>query len=219
MKRKSILIAAVALVAVLFAGAALIYSNSGERQSEQIASKNNAFLLRAHSPSIGNAQAPVHIVEFFDPACDTCAMFYPLVKQIMRDNPDRIRLSLRYAPFHPGSDVVVKMLEASRKQGKFWQALESLLANQSGWVRSHRAYPDMVWPYLARAGVDTEMIRNDMQAPEVARVVAQDMQDANALEVTATPEYFVDGRPLPSFGREQLVQLVQDELQRTGKSN
>ncbi|HKB53556.1 MAG TPA: disulfide bond formation protein DsbA, partial [Ramlibacter sp.] len=59
----------------------------------------------------------------------------------------------------------------------------------------------------------------DMQSPGVARVVDQDMQDANALEVTATPEYFVDGRPLPSFGREQLVQLVQDELQRTGKSN
>ena len=42
-------------------------------------------------------------------------------------NPDRIRLVLRYAPFHEGSNRVVAMLEGARKQGKFWPVLEALL--------------------------------------------------------------------------------------------
>jgi protein-disulfide isomerase len=213
MNRKTILIAAGVLLAILFAGAGLLYaSGSGDRQAAQVAAHNKESLLRLHSPSIGAADAPVHIVEFFDPACGTCAAFYPIVKKMMAANPQDIRLSLRYAPFHAGSQEVVKALEASRKQGKFWQALEALLGNQDGWTQNHTAHVELIWPYLAAAGVDTDKVKADMQSPDVARVIAQDMQDANTLEVTATPEYFVNGRPLPSFGREQLVQLVQDEL-------
>jgi hypothetical protein len=34
------------------------------------------------------------------------------------------------------------------------------------------------------------------------------------MKVTATPEYFVNGSPLPSFGEQQLLDLVHEELQR-----
>jgi protein-disulfide isomerase len=37
--------------------------------------------------------------------------------------------------------------------------------------------------------------------------------EANALNVTQTPTFFVNGRPLPSFGLEQLQHLVKDSLQ------
>jgi len=165
-----------------------------------------------HSQSLGRADAPVQIVEFFDPACGTCAQFYPLVKKIVTENRDDIRLTVRYAPFHPGSDQVVKVIEASRKQGKFWPAVEALLASQPGWVQNHRANPELIWPYLERAGLDVAQLKVDMQAPEVAQAIAQDVADANTVGVAATPEFFVNGRPLPSFGFEQLRALVDEEL-------
>jgi hypothetical protein len=40
----------------------------------------------------------------------------------------------------------------------------------------------------------------------------RDLNDAMALKVTKTPEYFVNGRPLPSFGAQQLLDLVAEEL-------
>jgi protein-disulfide isomerase len=52
----------------------------------------------------------------------------------------------------------------------------------------------------------------DLTAPEIASVIAQDLEDARTLNVTKTPEYFVNGRPLPSFGFEQLKKLVDDAL-------
>ena len=57
-----------------------------------------------------------------------------------------------------------------------------------------------------------EQLAIDLTAPEVKQAVAQDLADANTLGVSQTPEYFVNGRPLPSFGFEQLRQLVGEEL-------
>jgi protein-disulfide isomerase len=212
MKQKTIFLAAIVLFAALFAAAVQMYRSQQAQQAEQRAAQNMQLLARSHAPSLGPASARVHIVEFLDPACETCAAFYPLVKKMMAANPADIRLTVRYAPFHQGSDQVVMALEASRKQGKYWQALEALLGFQGAWVQNHRARPDLIWPPLARAGLDVERLKADMQAPEIARVVAQDVADAKALNVTKTPEYFVNGRPLPSFGFEQLRDLVQEQL-------
>jgi uncharacterized membrane protein YgcG len=111
-------------------------------------------MVRAHSPLLGSADAPVVIVEFFDPACETCAAFYPIVKQIRAGNPDSIAVVLRYAPFHKGSAKVVAALEAARKQDKYWPALEALLKTQSDWAANHEAHLDRIWPHLKKAGLD-----------------------------------------------------------------
>jgi protein-disulfide isomerase len=218
MKKNTIFVIALVLLAILFTGGAQLYRSQKAREAVATAAKNKELLVRFHSPSLGRADAPVQIVEFLDPACETCAAFYPLVKKLMAANREDIRLTVRYAPFHQGSDEVVKALEASRKQGKYWQALESLLASQPGWVQHHQARADLIWPSLARAGLDIERLKSDMQSPDIARVIAQDVADARTLNVTKTPEYFVNGRPLPSFGFEQLRTLVDEELAATSKA-
>jgi len=78
----------------------------------------------------------------------------------------------------------------------------------------HTARVDLAWPILARAGVDIEQAKRDMQAPEIARLISQDVADARSLNVSKTPEYFVNGRPMPSFGYEQLQKFVQGALDR-----
>jgi protein-disulfide isomerase len=55
-------------------------------------------------------------------------------------------------------------------------------------------------------------LQRDMNAPEIARLIAQDLEDARSLNVSKTPEFFVNGKPLPSFGFEQLKALVDDAL-------
>ena len=211
MKKNTIFVVALVLIAVLFAGGAQLYRSQQAKEAMTTAARNKESLVRFHSPSLGRADARVHIVEFLDPACETCAAFYPLVKQLMATHREDIRLTIRYAPFHQGSDEVVKALEASRKQGRYWQALEALLSSQSAWVQHHQARVELVWPQLARAGLDIERLKSDMQAPDIARAIALDVADARALNVTKTPEYFVNGRPLPSFGFEQLRTLVDEE--------
>lgn len=210
MKQKTLfIIAAVALLAVFLAGA-LIYKSGG--RSGQLAESKRIHLTRMHSPTLGPAQAKVHIVEFLDPACETCRVFYPLVKEMMAAHPGQIHLTLRYAPFHNGSDAVVAVLEAARKQGKFWQALEALLAAQTDWAPHHTPQLALVWPHMEGLGLNMEQLRVDMMAPEIAQVITQDLADAQALNVTQTPEFFVNGAPLPTFGYEPLKALVDAAL-------
>ena len=208
MKHKTIFIVALGALLVMFAFGTLLYNLINKDQATAVPDAKRAALVRSHSPAIGKVGAPVVIVEFFDPACGTCAAFYPRVKEIMAANPDRIRLVLRYAPFHKGSDKVVAVLEATRQQGKFWPALEALLSTQEDWSPNHLPQVDRVWKHLEGLGLDLDKVRADMTAPEIARVIAQDLDDAQALNVTQTPEYFVNGKPLPSFGLEQLQKLM-----------
>jgi protein-disulfide isomerase len=212
MKQKNIFIATAALLVVAFIVGAYFYKNQKTERAAQMAVQNQTVLARSDAPSFGSADAPVHIVEFFDPACGTCRDFYPMVKALMAEHPGKIRLSMRYAPFHPGSEPVVKALEAARKQGQFRQTLEALFASQNDWVRNHTAYVDSIWRALDPLGLDMARLQNDMNSSEIAAMIARDLADAKTMNVTATPEYFVNGKPLPSFGFDQLKSLVGDAL-------
>ncbi len=210
--KKSVFIVSVVVLLAVFVLGALAYNRDKLDQGAKLAEQNLVFLSRDHSPRLGPAEAKVHLVEFFDPACGTCREFYPLVKDLLKANDGKVRLSLRYAPFHAGSDNVVRILEAARKQDKFWQTLEAVLASQPYWAPNHRAELQFVWPQLGKLGLDMERIKRDMYAPEIDRMIAQDLADAKALKVTMTPEFFVNGRPLPDFGYEQLKKLVNNAV-------
>lgn len=212
------LLAVTAVVGLLLASAAAMILNERKPAPTPAAASggvaNPAALASSHSPTLGDAAAPVHIVEFIDPACETCAQFFPIVKQVMAQNPGRIRLSLRHVAFHDGSDYVVRLLEASRTQDKYWQTLEALLASQASWAPNHTVQPELALQAISGVGLDVARLEADMSSPEVAQRMARDLDDAKALKVTATPEYFVNGRPLPSFGQQQLLSLVSEELRR-----
>ncbi len=211
MQRKTVFIASlVAVLAVIALGGWWGFSGKGAQEPATVVDRS--ALIRAHSPSMGGADAPVVIVEFFDPACETCRTFYPKVKQLMAQHPGRIRLVMRYAPFHKGADKVVALLAAAHRQAKFWPVLEALFASQADWASHHTAKVDLTWKYLDGTGLNLEHLAIDMSAPDIQQTIAQDLADANTLGVAQTPEYFVNGRPLPSFGFEQLQQLVAEEL-------
>ena len=210
--RSGIFVGAVIVLLLVFAGAALFYKGEKAQTAQTTVAKNQPALASEQSPTFGNPDAKVHIVEFFDPACETCAAFFPHVKNMMLANPDKIRLSLRHVTFHKGSEHAVKMLEAARSQGKYLPTLEALYASQEQWAVNHEVRADLVWSALGRVGLDLERLRKDIGGADIAQRMERDMADARALGVTKTPEFFVNGRPLPKFGLEELQSLVKAEL-------
>jgi protein-disulfide isomerase len=210
--KKMLFISAAVILLLAFVGGAIFYGAEKTEQAGQLAYENKSALVREHSRVLGHADARVEIVEFIDPACGTCRHFYPFVKEMLAAHPDRIRLVLRYAPFHPNSDHVVALLEAAGKQGKYWETLEALLAAQDDWVVQHAAQPERVWRHLEGLGLDLAQLRTDMNSPDIASLIAQDMADVNTLNINKTPEFFVNGKPLPSFGYEPLKKLVGETL-------
>ncbi len=214
MKVKHVVLAAAAslVVSVLVLWMAVAPPSGTTGTSSGAASAGTPTLYRDHVATFGNPDAKVHIVEFLDPACEACRAFYPFVKKLMADNPEKIRLSVRMVGFHKDADYAVRALEAAKLQGKFWPVLERLLASQSRWAIEHVVRRELVWEQLKTTDIDLDRLKSDMESPQVARNVALDLQDAKALKVNKTPEYFVNGKTMSSFGYDQLKQLVSEAM-------
>jgi protein-disulfide isomerase len=177
-----------------------------------MAQENASLFVRDHSQTLGSDDAKVYLVEFMDPACETCAAFSPFVKQMMNANPGKIKLVLRYAPFHDGADYFVKILEAAKKQGKYWETLDIMYKSQPNWASHSNPQPQRIWQFLPRAGLDIAQIRKDMNDPAIVKLIEQDLADAKTLNVRKTPGFFANGKPLQIFGYRQLQELVQSEI-------
>lgn len=207
----------VAVVLSFFAFGMYSYQQRVKNSQQDKVSQATQRLVRMHSPVMGPVNAPVTIVEFFDPACETCREFYPIVKGLMKKYPNEVRVVLRYAPFHKGSDSVIKLLEASKAQGRYWEVLEAVLAEQPRWATHGEPKLDAAYLAAERAGLDLNKALADALTPGINAVLKQDVEDLTALEVTKTPTFFVNGRSLPSFGADQLASLVAEEVSKTKK--
>jgi len=208
MNRKYLFIAVAGLIILAFIMGTVFFKNNQATQQVGSVSKNQAVVERPGAAIKGPVNAKVTIVEFLDPACGTCRDFYPLLQQLIDQYPGKVRVMVRYAPLHAGSDQVVKMLEAAHLQGKFWPALELLFNSQNRWVVNHAAQPMRARSLLNSLEMDQARLTADMNSSDVIKVIQKDAHDLQALNIRATPEFFVNGRPMPSFGYEQLSQLV-----------
>ena len=191
----------------------LMGRNAADRMLTLATSEADEF-VRPHSPVIGREDAPVTIVEFFDPACEACRAFFPVVKQILAAFPNDVRLVLRYTPFHQGSDEAVRILEAARRQNLFEPVLAELLTKQQEWASHGAPNLERAWEIASIAGLDPVQARRDATSPEIDSVLRIDIADARANRIQQTPTFFVNERPLASFGAQELYDLVEDEVRR-----
>jgi protein-disulfide isomerase len=171
-----------------------------------------ARLIRPHSPVIGAAKAPVTVVEVLDPACEACRAFAPVVRQLLFLYPEDVRVVVRFADFHPGSEEAIRLLEAARMQGKFEPMLDALFEKQEEWSSHSAPNPARIWDIAKGAGVNVAKARTDARAGSVDKVLQLEAGDLAALKVERTPTFFVNGKPLLNFGDKQLADLVASEV-------
>jgi len=212
MKNKNIVMVSIVALLLIFVGLGYQYKKSESEKLISLSKEKAMLFKRDSSYTMGPDDAKVQLVEFFDPACETCAQFHPYVKEIMAEHEGKIQLVLRYAPFHNGSDKVVTMLEATKKQNMFMKTLELTFGIQSYWASHNAPNLGVLWGALPKVGLDMEQLINDMDNPEIQDIIAQDIADGKILKANKTPAYYVNGRPLQEFGIVQLKELIEEEL-------
>jgi len=210
--RRKLVLGTAAIAITGMGGGALYYSGRKETGAASSALPESVPLVRPYSPVVGPVDAPVTIVEFFDPACEACRAFHPFIKEILAKYPEQVRVVLRYAAFHPTSEAAIRILEAARQQGMFDSVLEVLFQHQSKWA-PHGREPESVWHVVEKVtGFDVEKAKVDAQNPDIVAVLNQDSADVVSVGVKGTPTFFVNRKPLPEFGPKQLITLVQNEV-------
>ncbi|MBA83345.1 DsbA family protein [Thalassobius sp. S69A] len=218
MKNKSIVLSVLLVGLAVFAAAVWFQSRSASVvQVELVQPEIAETLIRSYSPIIGPEEAPVTIVEFFDPACEACRAFHPIVKDILAEHDGEVRVVLRYTPFHgEASEQAIRVLEAARMQGVFEPVLEALLEYQPRWASHGAPAPGLILAIAEQAGLDAESAQTQMMAPQTVGVLNQDRADVEAVGVRGTPTFFVNGKPLDPFGADELRALVAAEVSASG---
>lgn len=215
MNRRIIVLGTAAVALAAFGGATWVANRPGATRVEATElpdAVNSAILVRPNSPVLGPADAPVTLVEFFDPSCESCRAFHPVVEELRREFPTQLRVVLRYAAFHEGSDEAVRILEAARAQGVFEPVLNALLERQPEWALHDGPRLDLAWSIAGEAGLDVEAGQAYRQFPGVVALLNQDAADVEAGFITQTPTFFINGKLLTDFGAEQLIEAVRAEV-------
>lgn len=212
MNRRTLLIGASALGLVAFGGGTFFLNRQRKAEAEAVAAAtpavDPALLIRPHSPSFGPANAPVTLVEFFDPSCEACRAFHPTVMEIKKQFPTQVRVVLRYTVFHQGSDEAVRILEVARMQDKFEQVLDALLEKQPTWALHDGPQMDVAWRVAGAVGLDLKKAESDRLFPGITGVLNQDMADVEAVGIRQTPTFFLDGKRLENVSPESLIAEV-----------
>lgn len=227
MRKEIIILGAIITVVIigLVVGSSY-YRNTvqNERKPVNTAPSNAAAagqLVRPDSPTLGPADAKVTLVEFYDPECESCAAFGPIVKKILKDYDGKIKLVARYMPLHPNSIPAATFIEAAAEQGKYWQAQEIIFQKQSQWGQKHgepAATPADVnalfEKYAAELGLDMKKMKAALAQNQYAGKIERDKKDGQGLGVRKTPTFFVNGRELVRFGEPDLRALIDEELKK-----
>lgn len=219
MKQSTIVILTALVALATFATAVRFYQSRDRQQLTRQAADQLDVMVRAHSPVMGSAAAPVTIAEFIDPACEACRAFYPYVKQILATYPQDVRLVIRYVPFHGEPSIVgVQILEAARRQQLFEPVLEALLQSQPVWASHSNPAPERAWEVAGAAGLNLEQARAYVATGAVDKLLALDVVDLKAAGVERTPTFFVNGQPLMEANPRALLETVQREVERVRKT-
>jgi protein-disulfide isomerase len=215
MKKQSVILASIAaLLVAAAAGGTWLYKNA-EREKQALAEKDKArleLLVRPDSHSMGPVDAKVTLVEFFDPECETCRAVYPGIKAVLQAYDGKLRLVMRYMPFHKNSVRAVAALEAASEQGRFWELLGVMFEKQPEWADHHAPKPELVPGYAKALGLDMKKFNASIAKAEHRTRVERDKADGEALGVRQTPTFFVNGRTLEQLSYEALKGLIEEEL-------
>jgi protein-disulfide isomerase len=168
----------------------------------------------ANSPVLGNPNAPITLVEYSDFECPVCRNLhdslrgllpnYPQVKVIFKDYPlDTI---------HPWARTAALAGRCAYQQDPkaFWKMYDSIYDNQD--VISASNVYDKVMDFATKAGLNQEVFKACMSAPETTQAVDASIANGNLLEVRSTPTVFVNGRRIVGADPRTVQQYLDYEV-------
>lgn len=144
------------------------------------------------SPSLGQAAAPVVLIEFTDFQCPYCKRAHDEVLAALKKkyvDAGKVRLVSRNLPlpFHPNAEPAALAALCAGEQGKFWPMRDRLFVNMEALSRAD---------FLKAAEelkLDVPAFTACLDSKRFAPQIARDKQDAAAAGITGTPS-FVIGR-------------------------
>ncbi|MEM1087360.1 MAG: DsbA family protein [Pseudomonadota bacterium] len=177
--------------------------------SKALSENADALFNTASDYSVGPADAPVTVVEFFDYRCGFCKRSTDWAIGLSESYEGQVRVVFKELPILSAeSEKAALAALAAGKQDKYVDIHRTLmeLDNSSGFDK------DAIDGAAKAAGVDVAKMRADMDSVEVQRQLAEMKALARTLNITGTPTFVVGTSVVPGADQDAVRALIDAEL-------
>lgn len=181
-------ITAIVFLAIIIAG------QTQPNQQPSLKALEEKDLFSTEDTVIGFKDARVTIVEFMDYSCPFCKTINETNKNLLSGNKNKVRFVIRNFPLkelpgHENSYSAALAAEASAKFGKFEEMHNALLESKD-------LNKETIIGIVERLGINKEEFTKEWNSEEVKNKVEKDLLDAQNLQLSGTPTYFLNGKKL-----------------------
>jgi protein-disulfide isomerase len=184
--------------------------------------ETRALIQMKDAPSMGDANAPVTLVEYSDFECPVCRNLHDALRGLLPNYTGKVRVVFKDFPIeqiHPWARTAAIAGRCAYQQDPkaFWKMYDLIYDNQE--VISAANAWTKVSDYAAQSGLNAETFKACMASPEAADAVNTSRANGVQVEVNSTPTIFVNGRRIVGADPHLLEQYINYELaqQKTGK--
>lgn len=146
-----------------------------------------------NSPFIGNENAEIVLVEFYDYACGFCHRLYPELNEVMANNKD-IKVVFKPLAFvSEYSDYAARAVLAAAEQGKFAE-LHNALFTVEGPLNE-----DKINEVAGKIGLDVEKLKADAKGEKINGIMEANNKLAGSIQVNGVPTLILNGELLQTI--------------------
>jgi len=177
--------------------------------------ENIARMDLKNAPVMGDANAPVTLVEYADFECPMCRSLHDVVRGMLPKYAGKIRLVFKDFPIdqiHPWARTAAIAGRCAYLQDPkaFWKMYDLIYDNQEI-ISAADAWGKMT-EYAERSGLSADSFKACMAGPEAGAAVDASKANGQLLEVGSTPTVFVNGRRIVGGDPHLLEQYIEYEL-------
>lgn len=155
------------------------------RSNDAVGTKRPELFDDATSPVIGQADAEIAIVQFFDYKCGYCRRVSPTLSKLLEEHKN-VRVIFKELPILGAeSHMASRAALAAAKQGAYL-AFHRELMSLNGPIT-----PAAIEDTARKLGLDVARLQADMSSKEVEAVLAQNQRLATAIGVQSTPSFVI----------------------------
>jgi protein-disulfide isomerase len=160
-------------------------------------------LYESGSPEIGNTEAKIAIVEFFDYNCSYCRGAYLQIKALLKDNPDTKVVLKDVASLGKDSEGVARVVLAAAKQKGIAELHDALMTRKGKVTEAHAIEA------AGKLGFDIERLKTDAKSSETGDRLTRTQDLATRLSVTSTPLYIIGHNGIAGAPEDLAAQLAE----------
>ncbi|NBC31393.1 MAG: thioredoxin domain-containing protein [Alphaproteobacteria bacterium] len=181
-----------------------------ERQQSTLAERRSEVFDSPTSPSIGDPDSDIVLVEFFDYNCGYCKRVVGHVFALAEDNPD-LRIVFKEFPIlAQSSELAARAALAAANQGLYAEMHNALMTHRGGYDEA------TILDLAEEIGADAAQLRADMDSDAVDAEIAATADLAIALGIRGTPAFIIGDMVIPgAVDLETLQDLVDRERDRS----